>query len=44
MTIQYIKCENLVGKEHKILRVGINYNIFDIIRIKPEDHLRLIII
>jgi len=40
---EYIKSENKVGKQNNILRVGINYNISNIMRIKPGDYLRWII-
>lgn len=43
MKKQYITCESLVGKQNNILRVGINYTISNIMRIKPGDYLRWII-
>lgn len=43
MTKNYIQCKNIVGKQKRILRVGINDTISDIMRIKPGDYLRWII-
>lgn len=43
MTKNYIQCKNIVGKQKRIQRVGINDTISDIMRIKPGDYLRWII-
>lgn len=43
MTKKFIECENIVGQQNNMLRVGINYSISEIARIKPGDYLRWII-
>ena len=43
MRKKIIKQESIVGKQNNILRVGINYTISHIMRIKPGDYLRWIV-